>query len=225
LFRKELALQNVEEKVKQRQEHLAKVLASDFPEGEALKDFCTQLKAKNLSPEAFFRVCDSGYKRRISKEAFSKGLEKFKIKLSKTQEKRLLILFDEHMTGNITLEEFQNALEAFELNVEDHFLTSNPKKAHRPFSIQALDSYFEILNSRKLTATEMFTTAAGEDGKLDLNEFRDFLMQLRPEFTIKELQQIKNFYDVNRDGIISHDEFISADTRAKNSVKKRTQQE
>ena len=62
-----------------------------------------------------------------------------------------MYLLDENDSGYLTIEEYQNALEAFELNVEDHFLTSNLKKAHRPFSIQALDNYFDVLKQRDLT--------------------------------------------------------------------------
>ena len=68
----------------------------------------------------------------------------------------------------------------------------------------------------------MFSTASGKDEILNLNEFRDFLMKLNPEFTVKELQAIKNFYDVNRDGVITKDEFKQADARAKSSVNVRT---
>jgi hypothetical protein len=46
-----------------QKQKLAARAASDFPEGEALQDFCTQLKSKKISPEAFFRMCDSGYKK------------------------------------------------------------------------------------------------------------------------------------------------------------------
>ena len=42
--------------------------------------------------------------------------------LSSTQIKRLILLLDEDITGSISLEEYQNALEAFGLNQEKHDL-------------------------------------------------------------------------------------------------------
>jgi Ca2+-binding EF-hand superfamily protein len=101
-----LALQGIEDKMEVKKQKLAERAASDFPEGEALKDFVSQLKAKRISPEAFFRMCDSGYKKEITYEAFRFGINKLGLKLSKTQLMRLEYVVDEDGSKKITLEEF-----------------------------------------------------------------------------------------------------------------------
>lgn len=42
------------------------------PEGEALHEFTLQLKAKRITPEGFFRLCDLSYARQVSKEDFAR---------------------------------------------------------------------------------------------------------------------------------------------------------
>jgi Ca2+-binding EF-hand superfamily protein len=66
-----------------------------------------------LTPEAFFRICDNNYKCKITMDDLRKGIESLAIGLSRNQIRRIEILLDENMTGYITLEEYQNALEAF----------------------------------------------------------------------------------------------------------------
>ena len=54
------------------------------PEKAVMDEFVTQLKAKNLTPEGFFRICDNAYARRISKESFKNTLVHFKLRLTQT---------------------------------------------------------------------------------------------------------------------------------------------
>jgi hypothetical protein len=42
---------------------------------------------------------------------------------------------DEDMTGTISLEEWQNSLEAFEQSGENHLLTTQQGKAYKPFDL------------------------------------------------------------------------------------------
>jgi Ca2+-binding EF-hand superfamily protein len=51
-------------------------------------------------------MCDSGYKKQITYEAFRFGINKLGIKLSKTQLMRLEYVVDEDGSKKITLEEF-----------------------------------------------------------------------------------------------------------------------
>ena len=45
----------------------------------ALKEFKQQLAKKGLTPEAFFRVCDTGYKKSITVDQFKSALSTFKL--------------------------------------------------------------------------------------------------------------------------------------------------
>jgi len=53
-------------------------------------------------------------------------METLGIKLTSTQTKRLLLLFDENLSNTISLEEYQNALEAFNVGQEQHILSNDP---------------------------------------------------------------------------------------------------
>jgi len=151
LFRKELALQKVEGKLNAQRAKFEKRSKSQIPEEEALKDFIQQLKAKKTTPEAFFRMCDRSYQRSVENSLFAAKMKEAGLKLSSTQTKRLLLLFDEDLTGSISLEEFQNALEAFGANAEKHDMANTDSKQYRPFEQQALEKYFAVLKKRQVT--------------------------------------------------------------------------
>mgnify|MGYP000403192448 FL=1 len=79
-----------------------------------------RLAKKGLTPEAFFRTCDPGYKKSVPVDRFRSMLTNFNLQLSNGQIKRLILILDEDMEGNITLEEFQNGLEAYNCSGESH---------------------------------------------------------------------------------------------------------
>ena len=80
-----------------------------------------RLKNKaNLTPEAFFRACDFKYEKKVSNEYFKLQLAKYKLQLSRGQQSRLVIILDEDMEGTISLQEFYDALEAYECEGEEH---------------------------------------------------------------------------------------------------------
>lgn len=80
----------------------------------------TQLKAKKLTPESFFRICDSDYTQRITVASFKEHLQSLNVQLSKAQMSRLIMVLDEDIEGVVTLEEFNNALEAYGVAGEKH---------------------------------------------------------------------------------------------------------
>lgn len=47
-------------------------------------------------------------------------LSNFKLQLSKGQVSRLILILDEDMESNITLQEYYNALEAYNCAIENH---------------------------------------------------------------------------------------------------------
>lgn len=80
----------------------------------------TRLRKKGLTPEAFFRVCDQEMKKSIPVDRFKSMLSNFKLEMSRGQISRLALILDEDMEGNITLEEYYHALEAYGQFGEDH---------------------------------------------------------------------------------------------------------
>ena len=59
-----------------------------------------------MTPEAFFRICDSAYARRISKANFRTALTHFKMGLSETQIARLEYVLNEDLDDYITYAEY-----------------------------------------------------------------------------------------------------------------------
>ena len=78
-----------------------------------MQELKSRLKKKGLTPEAFFRVCDIEMKKSIPVDRFKSMLNNFKLELSRGQISRLALILDEDMEGNITLEEYYHALEAY----------------------------------------------------------------------------------------------------------------
>jgi Ca2+-binding EF-hand superfamily protein len=80
---------------------------------------------------------------------------------------------------------------------------------HKPFPLQALEKYFTLLTKRSITDDELFNSTCNDpNGSLTLDEFRQFVHKLKPGMQVKDLTAIKNFYDCNRDGLISRTEFL-----------------
>lgn len=59
----------------------------------------------------------------MSVDTFKEQMAALGIRLTHTQMQRLFLLLDENFTGLVSLEEYQEALEAYELAGERHFLT------------------------------------------------------------------------------------------------------
>ena len=71
-----------------------------------LHEFKMRLAKKGMTPEAFFRTCDTDYKRSIPVEKFKQTLAAFKLELSRGQISRLCLILDEDCEKNITLAEY-----------------------------------------------------------------------------------------------------------------------
>jgi len=108
-FRQRLAMKRLEKDIEVQKQKLHK--KNDASKGIsneelALKEFKQRLAKKGLTPEAFFRTCDPGYKKSVPVDRFKSMLANFNLELSKGQVSRLVLILDEDMEGNITLEEF-----------------------------------------------------------------------------------------------------------------------
>jgi hypothetical protein len=126
---------------------------SDDKEGLALKEFVLQLKAKGITAEAFFRICDISYSQAVPIETMKEQISKFGIKLSNTQISRLFLLLDEDFTGTVSLEEYQDALQVYQLTAEKHFLTSN--KEGKPFQLaqnKALEALTDLMAYKDMSS-------------------------------------------------------------------------
>lgn len=67
----------------QRYKLIRKTVLKKSNEELALNEFKTRLGRKGLTPEAFFRTCDTSYRKVISVENFKSNLKNFNLQLSK----------------------------------------------------------------------------------------------------------------------------------------------
>ena len=72
----------------------------------ALSELKVQLSKKGITPEGFFRLCDSDYTKSVPTDKFKEVLSKMRLGLSRGQQSRLALILDEDQEGNISLEEF-----------------------------------------------------------------------------------------------------------------------
>jgi Ca2+-binding EF-hand superfamily protein len=108
------------------------------------------------------------------------------------------LILDEDMEGNITLEEYYDALEAYgcagenhtALDGSDHYLNVQ----HR-----AVFKLLAILKDRQISHRELFRSCdVNNDKDVNLRELEIVLTGLSAEFYQKDTQAIHNFFDMDK---------------------------
>ena len=176
----------------------------------AMKEFTQRLTKKTgLTPEGFFRAVDVNYHKSVPCNTLKIELEKQDLKLSKPQLSRLLLILDEDMEGNITLAEYQNALEVYGCSGETHYDPEGSSQYYI-FDHRAIFKLLKILEHRSISATEFFNSCdADHSCQVQVSEFEDQLFSLSSEFTQKEIHAIYKYFDVNKDGICQENEYTA----------------
>lgn len=61
-------------------------------------------------------------------------------------------------------------------------MTSVKNKAHKPFELNVLETYFGLLKARNMVQEDMFNLAdKDQSGQLDLNEMQSYLVTISPD--------------------------------------------
>jgi len=161
----------------------------------------------------------------VSVDTFKEQMAVLGIRLTHTQMQRLFLLLDENFTGSVSLEEYQEALEAYELAGERHFLTSGKGKPYHSLQNKALEALSDMMRQKNMTSDELFDMIdVNESGTIDLAEFKQVLQKVNPGMLIKEAKGIQTYFeqfDVNNNGTIERDEFNSLFDRIKRIVDKK----
>jgi Ca2+-binding EF-hand superfamily protein len=139
-----------------------------------------------MTPEAFYRICDSKYEKTITLDQFRAALKTFKIQMSRGQLKRMELIFDEDMEGHITLQEFQDALEAYNQSGENHVSPSGDA-VYTSFEHRCVFKLLSILKERDINKDEFYRSCdCDNNGEVDLKELESVLTGLTPEFYQKD---------------------------------------
>jgi Ca2+-binding EF-hand superfamily protein len=156
-----------------------------------------------LTPEAFFRACDPEYKRSVPCERFKSMLNNFNLQLSRGQVSRLVLILDEDMEGNISLDEYYNALEAYSCTGEKHYATDG-SDYYVSFEHKAMFKLLQILKDRNISYQELFRSCDVNDDKdVNIRELEAVLTGFSAEFYQKDCQAIHNFFDIDKNNTCS----------------------
>ena len=152
-FRQKLAIKRLEKDIEVQKQKLSRknnAAKNTSNEEMALQEFKQRLAKKGLTPESFFRTVDTHYRKAVTVDAFKKHLGNFNLQLSRGQVSRLILILDEDMEGNITLQEFYNALEAYNCAGEKH---TNPDGSdyYASFEHRAMFKLLKILKERNIS--------------------------------------------------------------------------
>lgn len=136
-----------------------------------------------------------------------------------------MLILDECFTGSISLEEYQDALEAYELSGERHFLGNQGTKRFHPIQSKVLEAFIDLMSEQDITPDELFSIIDEDDsGFIDINELRSYLMKIMPTLMLKDLKGIQTYFkqfDVNGDGQVTRDDFNLLFPRIKRIVEKK----
>ncbi len=95
---------------------------------------------------------------------------------------RLIMILDEDIEGNITIEEYHNALEAYGVSGEKHKPMDGSALYH-PFEHRCLFKLITHLNKKGISFIEMFNACdINDDSRVNINEMRNFVEGLTPDF-------------------------------------------
>lgn len=169
-FRQRLTMRKLDKDIQIQKERLKRkqgAAQGKSNEELALQELKTRLAKKGLTPEAFFRTCDTSYLKTISVDNFKSNLSNFNLQLTRGQVSRLALILDEDMEGNITLQEYYNALEAYNCSGENH-VDPDGSDYYCSFEHRAMFKLLKILRERGISYQELYRSCDVNDDK-DVN--------------------------------------------------------
>jgi hypothetical protein len=112
------------------------------------------------------------------------------------------------MEGTITLDEYYNALEAYNCGGEKHFPTDG-SDYYVSFEHRAMFKLLTILAERKISYQELFRSCdVNNDLDVNIKELESVLTGFSAEFYQKDCQAIHNFFDIDKNNTCTEAEFM-----------------
>ena len=117
------------------------------------------------------------------------------------------MILDEDMEGNITRQEYYDALEAYNVSGEKH--KSFDGAIYHPFEHRALFKLISELKRKRIEYIEMFNACdVNDDSRLGISELQKFVEGLSPDIKQKEIHALMSYVDIDKNGIVEKEEFI-----------------
>ena len=85
------------------------------------------------------------------------------------------------MDGEITYEEYQHCLEAYDMCGENHFVGSGPsRRGYVKHESLVIERFVDLLHDRSMSAADLFNTIDEDrSGQISLEELRKTIRQLK----------------------------------------------
>ena len=149
-----------------------------------------------MTPEAFYRACDTGYEKSVPAADFKSKLEGLKLDINDRTIGRIIQILDEDYNGHISWREYIFALQTYQCLGEDPSLVPDETGQASP-QIESVFKMISVMKERKLTAEELFKMIDIDgNGVLNLNEL-DEVVKALSDFQKKEIKSIHSYFDID----------------------------
>lgn len=131
------------------------------------------------------------------------------------------MLLDESFDNQITYSEYCNALEAFGLDQEKHFLGKSGG-VKRKYQDEVMEKVINILNQKNMDAQDLFNACDSDSsGEVSVDELVKVLQQIKPSLMLKDIECVHRYFDVDKSGLVTLEEFEQRFNRATKMVEQR----
>lgn len=128
------------------------------------------------------------------------------------------MLLDEDIEGIITLEEYNNALEAYGLSGEKHKPLDGTVLQHT-FQQKCMFKMILALNKKDITYSEVYNACdINDDQKVSIAELRNFIEGLSSDFKVKEIHALIGYLDFENNGILTKEGFLKQLTKGEHMM-------
>jgi hypothetical protein len=138
------------------------------------------------------------------------------LKLTKSQVKRLALIFDEDFSGLINFGEYQNCLEAYQLGTEEPINPRDPSRPYKNFETRTMAHFVAILEKNNLDAEGLWAMVDKDNNNImSLTELKKTIQdEIDPNIQEKALHTIYRFMDSDGNGRVTKDEFLKCVRKA-----------
>lgn len=128
-----------------------------------------------MTLESLFRICDSSYEQAFSAAHFKDKLESLELGLSGAEINRLIGIFDEDLSGQVTIYEYYSALEAYHVRSDEPSPFDDDPQSLK-FIHQSAFRLVKVMRDRQIEPDELFRLIdVSGDGVIVLAELKEVL--------------------------------------------------